>query len=71
MIKHLDWNKTEASAKAKSDTELLYAYKDCLECIAVNGMNQGYYYDEASVYYKEIKKRKLTLTFKELYTKDK
>ena len=65
MIKNLNWNVVEARAKEMTDGVLLWSYRDCLDCIKQGVPNEGYYYDEASVYYKEIKKRKLTITIQE------
>lgn len=57
MIRNLDWNKVEARAKEMKESDLIFAYFDCLDCIKKAVENEGYYYDEASVYRAEIKSR--------------
>ena len=64
MIKHLNWKEVEARAKEMTDYILVYSYMDCLDCIKQGVPNEGYYYDEASVYWREMYKRKLTVDFK-------
>lgn len=59
----INWNEKQSIASKMTDTELHYAILDCLKTIQVmgnsqmNGKDQGYYYDELSVYRGEQRKR--------------
>lgn len=66
MINNLNWNEVEARAKEMSDSNLLGAYNDCVDCIRKGVANEGYYYDEASVYWRALKKRGLTMNYGEI-----
>lgn len=57
ITKTLDWKSKESKAKKMSIAELEYAIRDCGLCI-YNGVDEEYYSDEASVYYKELLKRR-------------
>ncbi len=65
----LDWAVAEARAERMSDAALWYAKRDALESARVQrGMpepgpwsackGEGYYYDEASVYARELARRR-------------
>jgi len=56
MEKLLNWKAKQNYAKRLSISELNYAIKDCIECIA-SGIDSGYYLDEISVYRQELSKR--------------
>jgi len=60
IIKNLDWEKTEAYAKDLKLADLLGAYLDCVDCIKKGVPNEGYYYDQASVYRIELNRRNVT-----------
>jgi len=55
-MRNLDWKLKEKLAKKLSVKELQGALEDCLVS-ARSGVDTGYYYDEASVYKKELEKR--------------
>ena len=66
----LDWQAIEAKAAKMSIVELRDARKDCIEAGAaawaiIQGggsvdKDQGYYHDEASVYWRELQKRSIS-----------
>ena len=64
MEKTIDWNGKAEKARGMSDDELRYAIKDCYEA-ARAGMDEGYYSDEGSIYYTELKKREAKRAKKE------
>ena len=57
-MKTLNWNEKARYAKGLKNVELRFALKDCLDSINVGVCDEGYYYDEASVYRTELAKRK-------------
>jgi hypothetical protein len=63
MRPSLDWAATEARARQMTSAELHYAHRDCckaaeaLSGAEVIGKDEGYYRDEASVYWAEITRR--------------
>lgn len=65
MKKVIDWNLKADLAAEKSDNALRYAYLDCVRTASLWAAaddpddNGGYYHDEASIYYAELKKRGL------------
>jgi hypothetical protein len=54
MEKRLNWEQKEKKARKMSIQELNYAISDCISC----KIDQGYYYDGASVYQQELNRRK-------------
>jgi len=56
MVKNLDWNTKQRIAKKMTNDQLQYALKDCVLCM-YQGVDEGYYADEASVYREELRKR--------------
>lgn len=54
----VDFTKEEAKASQMDNLSLLYALKDAIE--ATQGVNEGKYYDQASVYRKELGKRDIS-----------
>jgi len=54
--KIINWKAKEQYAKKLSISELSFAINDCIQCVK-NGIDQGYYSDEASIYRKELNKR--------------
>jgi hypothetical protein len=56
MIKILNWKLKESLAKKMTLLELHFAILDCQKCI-YQGVDEGYYLDEASVYHKEMHRR--------------
>jgi len=67
MARQLDWNATQARAREMTVPELHYAMLDCHKAAeaawqlekAGNRVDktQGYYHDEASVYWSEMQRR--------------
>jgi len=64
-MKVLNWKEKERQAKEKTNNELRYAIQDCLECIKQGVPDEGYYYDELSVYRVELGKRKKYVKFED------
>ena len=63
---HLDWNTVAKRARAMSEAALMLAYVDATEAsLALRGVpdgngptkGEGYYRDEASVYFREMQLR--------------
>lgn len=71
---HLDWNTVAKRARAMSEAALMFAYVDATEAsLALRGVpdgngptkGEGYYRDEASVYFREIQLRKRGASLRE------
>ena len=67
-MQSINWKAVEEKAKGMTSEELRFARLDCLEAgkvawenekagVAVS-KNQGYYHDEAGIYFKELESRK-------------
>lgn len=56
-MRKINWNEAEGIAKKMKYSALEYAYYDCVACSKLGMINDGYYSDCASVYYREMKKR--------------
>lgn len=52
-----DWEGMARKARGMTVESLLFAIKDCGECVRLD-INAGYYADEASVYNQELLKRR-------------
>lgn len=57
LVEHIDWKREQEKASRMSDDSLLMALKDAIEAIQVGVSNEGKYYDQASVYRRELEKR--------------
>jgi len=56
MKKIINWESKTKYAKKLNTAELQYAINDCSICIK-NKIDEEYYYDELSIYIKELNKR--------------
>ena len=54
--KTINWKQKERIAKKMKIKELRWAIGDCIKTAHL-GINSGYYYDEVSIYRKELAKR--------------
>ncbi len=63
MKKVIDWKAKESLARKMSDDQLHHAFLDCVQTVSLwrwaDDLNDdaGYYFDEASIYWRELKKR--------------
>ena len=61
--KFTEWERYEEKARNMSVVELLFSIEDCRKASLAsrgwNPENEGYYDDEASVYFRELRKRQL------------
>lgn len=54
--KTINWESKKEIARKMAIKELVYAIDDCLETARMS-IDSGYYYDEASIYKEELKRR--------------
>lgn len=69
-MQNIDWNAKEAIARNMTDADLHYARLDCVKTAQVMGTGEmigkdaAYYMDEASIYARELDRRRKEISRK-------